>query len=76
MKALRWIDVPSLYCACGAQWHGQHAQRERNPVIEGHESRRYDYRCRLISQTEYEQRYARIRGRTRGRKSFGGVPPR
>jgi hypothetical protein len=42
----------SVYCRCGAQWHGRYAVA--NPVIHSHRAR-----CgRMLSERQYARRYA------------------
>jgi hypothetical protein len=48
----------SVYCACGAQWHGSYAA---SGVIEYHRRRseRGDSECRLLTHGEYVAKYPR-----------------
>jgi len=51
----------SIYCACGAQWHGRYTT---SPIIHAHRLGGYNaalpycgHQCVLISHKEYKARY-------------------
>jgi hypothetical protein len=52
----RWpkTPLPSVYCACGAQWHGKHTM---SLVIADHQARSGDGRCHMLAHSLYKERF-------------------
>jgi hypothetical protein len=51
-----------LYCSCGAEWHGQYAMPDLNPIIESHKNRDW---CSFITKDSFEALFGVRRGRNR-----------